>query len=85
MEDELLPIERRVNDVITQFPRPVRLALLDVLSNRDPSARSRVIGSVYDSTQLRPLANLLIDLEAEPPARAFVVEMLSEYEQRPDA
>lgn len=76
-----LPIERRVNEMLASYPRAARTGLLDVLSTEDPAERARVIGELYAAPQLRSLAEVMIDLEVDPSKRAFVVDMLREFER----
>jgi hypothetical protein len=80
--DVLLPIERRVYDVLSSFSTGVASGLLHVLTLESPEERGRTMGRIWEAQELRPLANLLLDLEAEPTARAFVTGMLLELERR---
>jgi hypothetical protein len=76
-----LPIERRVNEVLATFPHEVRDGMLDFLTLEDSAERAHWIGRLYSAPQVRGLAELLIDLEIDVAARAFVIGMLRESER----
>jgi hypothetical protein len=52
--------------------------MFDFLTLEDSAERARWIDRLYSAPQVRSLAELLIDLETDPAARAFVVGMLRE-------
>ena len=83
--DLLLPIERRVTEILSPFPSRVRSGVVHVLTLESSEERARTIGCIWEAHDLRPLANLLIDLEAEPTARALVAEMLLEQDRWDEA
>jgi hypothetical protein len=59
----------------------VRVLLLAVLSIRDDAERARRIGEVHADERSRGVAELFIDLEEDPAARAIVVGMLREADR----
>ena len=65
-------------EVIAAYPPEVRAILLKVLTNRNQAQRARWIGELYADERARGFAELLIDLEEDPAARAFVVGVLRE-------
>jgi hypothetical protein len=73
-----LPVEDHLTSILASFPPPVRVILLEVLAQRDAGERARRIGELWADDQFRPIAELLIDLEAEPAARALIVGGLRE-------
>jgi hypothetical protein len=81
----VMPLERRVHDVLSSFTSAARPGLVHILTLESSEDRARTIGNIWEAQELRPLANLLIDLEAEPSARAFVAGMLLEHGRRNDA
>ena len=81
MERELA-VERRVNEILATYPDIARAGMLAVLALQDSAERARVIGKLYAAPDFRSLAELMIDLEADPPMRVFIVGMLREYENR---
>jgi len=78
---ERLPAEERMAEVIAAYPPEVRAILLKVLTNRDQTQRARWIGELYADERARGFAELLIDLEEDPAARAFVVGVLREADR----
>jgi hypothetical protein len=64
------------------FPNEVRDGMLDLLALEDSADRAQWISRLYSAPQVRDLAELLIDLETDPAARAFVVGMLRESDRR---
>ncbi len=54
--------------------------LLEVLSIRDDAERARQIGKLHADERSRSFAEVLIDIEEVPGARAVVVGMLREIE-----
>ncbi len=74
--DGLLPIEARGNEVLDLYLGKVRSLMLDFLTTEDAAERARAIGILYDQEMSRTFAELLVDLEADPAARALVVGML---------
>ncbi len=75
-------MEARLRERLAAFPPAARAELMHVLTLESPEERGRTIGHIWEAQELRLLANLLIDLEAEPTARAFVTGMLLELERR---
>lgn len=76
--DTRLPAEERMSAALAAYPLPVRAVLLDVLTIGNDAERARRIGAFYADERSRGFAELLIDLEVEPAARAFVVGILLE-------
>jgi hypothetical protein len=71
-----LPIEDRAAETLALYPPLVRRLLLDILRDEDPAAHARSMGQLYADERSRSLAELLIDIEVDPYARAFIVGML---------
>ena len=71
-----LPIESRVKAALSRYSPDVRLLLLRILTNRDDAQRAAAIGELYADERSRLFAELLIDLEREPAARAVIVGFL---------
>lgn len=66
---------------LTAYPPRVRSLMLGVLTLTD-AERARRIGELYADKRSRGFAEVLIDLEEDPAARAFVVGMLKEMDRR---
>lgn len=70
--ETLLRLEQRLRRSVEGFPPAVRGGLLDALTAPD-AERAAAIGRLYRSGKAPALAELLIDLEEEPAAKALVV------------
>ena len=79
--DVRLPAEERMAAALSAYPPRVRALLLELLRIRDEAERARRIGELHVDDRTRGFAELLIDLEQDPAARAFVVGMLREAER----
>lgn len=76
-----LPAEDAVAEHLAAYPPRVRSLMLEVLTLPD-AERARGIGELHAEERSRGFAEVLIDLEEDPAARAFVVGMLQEIERR---
>jgi hypothetical protein len=76
-----LQIERALAERLSAYPPRVRQVLLEVLEIRDDDERARRIGKLYADERSRSFAEVLIDLEEEPGARAVLVGMLREADR----
>ena len=70
-----VPIERRLRDRIDGLGPRVRTLLLAVLHLPEDRRAAR-IGELYADERTRAFAELLIDVEAEPSLRGFVIAEL---------
>lgn len=70
-------IERRFEEALALYPLAVRAEMLRVLTLPD-EARARRIGELYADERSRSFAEVLIDCEEDPAARATLVGMLRE-------
>lgn len=69
---DLLDIEQRLQNAVEALPPQVRPGVLRILTLPDKE-RADAIGTLYQTgPAVRSLAELLIDLEAEPRAKALV-------------
>lgn len=73
-------LERRLREVMPQFPDRTRAYLLQVLTLPDDE-RAREIGALFRSGIAPSLAEILIDLEEDPAARALMVGQLRSSER----
>jgi hypothetical protein len=73
-------IERRFEEALALYPPLVRAEMLRVLTLPD-DGRARRIGELYADERSRGFAEVLIDVEEEPAARAVLVGMLRESER----
>lgn len=71
-----LPAEQAVAKALAAFNETSRDLLLSVLSMPGGDERAFAIGEIWADERWRPLAEVLIDCEAEPGLRVFVVGML---------
>ena len=78
-----LPVENELRKRLAVLGAEARAAVLRVLSLPDEK-RAAAIGTLYADLRLRPLAELMIDLEASPGVRAVLVTELREIEHRED-
>ena len=76
--NDRLPAEERMVEALAEYPPRVRSLMLEVLTIRDDAERARRIGELHADERSRGFAELLIDLEEDPAARAFVVGVLRE-------
>ena len=74
---DLADVEERLRAILSSLPQADRAYLLDLLT-RGGGERAAEIGALYRIARFRGVAELLIDLEEEPAARAFVAGMLRE-------
>ena len=72
-----LPDEDRLLDAIELFEPGARAELLTALTSSD-EARADLIRQFWERQQVHPIAELLIDLEADRAARAVVIGLLWE-------
>jgi hypothetical protein len=79
--DDLEDIERTLRDRLNAIGPEARAILLHVLKLPDLE-RVRSIGEFYGDPRTRTFAQLLVDLEESPHARAFVLSELREGELR---
>lgn len=82
--DNVEDIERTFRDRIDAIGPEARAVLLHVLKLPDLE-RVRSIGEFYADPRTRPFAQLLVDLEDSPQARAFVLGELREREPRAES
>lgn len=78
--DYPLPAEERMAEAVAAYPAQVLSLMLEILTLPD-AERARRIGELYADEQSRSFAEVLIDLEEDPAARAFVVGMLREMDR----
>jgi hypothetical protein len=71
-------------EALATYPRRVRSLMLEVLTLPD-AERARRIGKLHVDECSRAFAEVLIDLEEDPAARAFFVGMLKEDRRTPPA
>jgi len=76
-------IERTFTDRLDAIGPETRAILLHVLKLPDLE-RVRTIGEFHSDPRTRSFAKLLVDIEASPEARAFVLRELQEREPRQD-
>ena len=76
-------IERTFTDRIDAIGPEARAILLHVLKLPDLE-RVRAIGDFHSDPRTRSFAQLLVDIEASPEARAFVLRQLQEGESHPN-
>ena len=79
-----LPAEDRTAEALAAYPQRVRSLMLEVLALPD-AERVRRIGKLHADERSRDFAEVLIDLEEDPAARAFFVGMLKEDRRTPPA
>ena len=79
----MLRVEAQLRYVVEQLPGPARRDLLRILTLPD-AERAEEIGAMYCDGRFVSLAELVIDLEAEPAARVLVVGELRELERKED-
>ncbi len=72
-----LPDEDRLLDAIELFEPGARAELLTALTSSD-EARADLIRQFWERQQVHPIAELLIDLEADRAARAVAIGLLRE-------
>ena len=66
--------ERRLVEHLSTWPPEQRRALLNVLTD-DPETRAAKIGELFQADG-GPVAELLVDIEADPAVRVTVIGML---------
>jgi hypothetical protein len=76
---ELLDYEGQLRRTLASLPRRERACLVELLT-RPPDQGAGEIGALFQAELAPSLAELLIDLEEEPAARALVVGLLRELE-----
>ena len=74
-----LPVENELRKRLGVLGAEARAAVLRVLSLPDDK-RAAAIATFYADPRLRPLAELMMDLEASPGVRAVLVTELREIE-----
>ena len=72
--------EQQLRAAVAAIPAEVRAFALEVATLSDEE-RPGAIGELYKDDKLRSFAELLIDLEEEPAARALVVDELRRLAQ----
>ena len=77
--DDLDDIERTFTDRLDEIGPEARAILLHVLKLPDLE-RVRTIAEFHSDPRTRSFAQLLVDIEASPQARAFVLGKLQERE-----
>ena len=82
--DDLDDIDRSIRDRLDAIGPEARAILLHVLKQPDLE-RVRSIGEFHSDPRTRGFAQLLVDIEESPHARALVLDELRERELRGEA
>jgi hypothetical protein len=72
---DVAELDARFVSAVAAIPCPVRDELVQILES-SPARRAELIGSLYQRSALRPMVELLIDLEEDERVRALVLAEL---------
>jgi hypothetical protein len=75
VSDSLAGVQRRLLQRAAELPADIRLQVLRVLA-ASPQIRADVIRQAFERPSSRELAEVLMDLEAEPTLRLDVMQVL---------
>jgi|GEM_PF-6568487 hypothetical protein len=75
------PSERRIRRTVRRLPAGVRRELLELLAS-SPEVRADAIRQLHERSETEDLAEVLIDLEAEPILRLGVMDALKDSATR---